>query len=289
MRFILTILLFLASGTAFAQDVKPPLWKLADADTTIYLFGTIHLLKPGTAWMTDDIRSALDGSETLYLEVSLAEQRDVQKIQALVRKHGMLPDGQTLSDSLPPDLGAELVSGLTALGLKKEAVERFKPWFAGMTLANMKFVRLGYNTSAGVEAALGGAALTRDIPVAGLETLDFQLGMFDAMSEEETVAYIKDLLDEQDDLSAMMADVTTSWSQGNLTALDDEINDMVDLSPELAERILYARNRNWAGEIARMLEEPGQVFVAVGSGHFVGKRSVLDYLEEKGLTVTRVQ
>jgi uncharacterized protein YbaP (TraB family) len=289
MRFILTVLLFLATGTAFAQDVRPPLWKLADADTTIYLFGTIHLLKPGTAWMTDRIQSALDGSSTLYLEVSLAEQRDVAKIQALVRKHGMLPAGQTLSGSLPPDLGEELVSGLTGLGLKREAVERFKPWFAGMTLANLKFVHLGYNTQSGVEAALGGAALTRDIPVAGLETLDFQLGMFDAMSEEETVAYIKDLLDEQEGLSAMMTDVTTSWSQGDLKALNDEINDMVDLSPELAERILYARNRNWAGEIAQMLEEPGQVFIAVGSGHFVGERSVIEYLEEKGLTVTRVQ
>lgn len=289
MRFILTVLLFLASGTAFAQAARPPLWKLSDADTTIYLFGTIHLLKPGTAWMTDDIQAALEGSRMLYLEVSLAEQQDVQKIQALVRKYGMLPEGRTLSDSLPPEEAEALISGLTALGLKREAVERFKPWFAGMTLANMKFVRLGYNSSAGVEAALGGSAVARDIPVKGLETLEFQLGMFDAMSEAETVAYIQDLLEEQEGLSATMTNVTTSWARGDLDTLDEEINDMVALSPALAERILYARNRHWAGEIAGMLAEPGQVFVAVGSGHFVGERSVIDYLEERGLTVTRVQ
>jgi len=289
MRQFLFLLVFFFSGAAFAQEARPPLWRVADEDTTIYLFGTIHLLKPGTVWMTDDIQSALTGSQKLYLEVSPAEQADAALVQGLVQKYGVLPEGQSLSDHLPAEDAAALKEGLISLGLGEAAVERFKPWFAGTTFSSLKFLQLGYNPASGVEAALGSLAQARGIPVDGLETMEDQLSMFDSMSPSDTKAYVRDLLNEQDKLSNMMTEVTESWAQGDLKALDEEINDVDELSPTLAEKIIYARNRTWAGKIKDMLAQPGQIFIAVGSGHFVGDRSVIDYLEERGVEAARVQ
>lgn len=289
MRIAVTLLLFILSGAAFAGEAKPPMWRLADDDTTIYLFGTVHVLKPGTVWMTDEIQSALDGSRKLYLEVSLAEQQDVPRMQALVQKYGMLPEGETLSGRLPKEQAEKLKRELISLGLKEAMIERFKPWFAGSTYSSLRFLNLGYNPASGVEAALGAQAQALGIPVDGLETLEQQLQLFDSMSEKDTVLFIKDLLMDEGELSGMMTRLTESWAQGDLKALDDEINDINDISPSLADLLIYDRNAVWATEIEAMLDTPGQVFIAVGSGHFVGRESVIDYLEDAGLDVERVQ
>ena len=290
MRILLiTFVFFINAAAAWAEGAHPALWKLSDADTSIYLFGTVHVLKPGTEWMTDKVEKAVTGADRFYMEVSLADQQNLPAIQQLVQRYAVLPPGDSLSNHVPAATAEQLKASIATMGIPAEAVDRFKPWFAGVTYSGMRFLKLGYDSSKGVEAALGALAQAHNVPIEGLETMDFQMRLFDSMTDEETKAFIQDLLMDEADLGKMMNEITESWTQGDLSALDREINDMDKVSPSLAEKLLYNRNQTWARSIEMMLARPGTFTVAVGSGHFVGKRSVIQILENDGFTVERVQ
>ena len=290
MRILLiAFVLVVNAAAAWAEGAQPAMWKLSDADTSIYLFGTVHVLKPGTEWMTDKVEQAVTGADRLYMEISLAEQQNIPAIQQMVQRYAVLPADDALGNHLAPADAEKLKAGLAALGIAGPVADRFKPWFAGVTYSGMRFVKLGYDSTKGVEAALGELAQAHNVPIEGLETMEFQMRLFDSMTDEESRAFIQDLLKDDKDLGKMMSDITGSWTQGDLSALDREINDMDKVSPSLAEKLLYSRNQTWAHTIEMMLAQPGTFTVAVGSGHFVGKRSVIAILEKDGFTVERVQ
>ena len=296
-RFVTVGLLLLSGCTqerpatarpAAAQTsmVRPALWSVRDDDTTIYLFGTVHVLKPGVQWFDGGVKRAFDGSDELVLEI--LEPTDAQAMATTMAQAAMARDGVTLSDRLNPDLRQRYQAAMTANGLPWQMFEAFNPWMAGMALSVQPLEKLGYQAELGAEKTLTVAAKAAGKRVSALETVEQQLGYFAGLPMAQQVKFLDATVDGLPDMDSQFARLIRHWQQGDPERLAQEMNESLEATPELAQVLLIDRNIKWAQWIKGRLAQPGTVFVAVGAGHLAGKGSVQDQLEQIGLGSVRV-
>ncbi|TCJ37572.1 TraB/GumN family protein [Parafrankia sp. BMG5.11] len=284
--------LLLAAGCATTPapvpaSTGPALWAVADADTTIYLFGTVHALPKDVPWMRGKIGPALAASDTLVTEIDLATA-DTAAMQAFVMKNALLGEQENLRDLLTQAQRARFEAGTAKLGMPVGAFDRFEPWYAALMFALVPLAKAGVVGENGVEQALvaqAGAPRER----AALETMDYQLSLFDSLPREAQIDYLMKAVDGSDDIRAMLDAMVAEWLEGDADALARLMNEDMAGDTALMERLLWQRNRAWADWVAKRLDTPGTVFVAVGAGHLAGPRSVQADLAAKGLRVRRVQ
>jgi uncharacterized protein len=271
--------------TAPVVQAHPALWKIADHDTTIYLFGTIHLLPDGIDWLNGPLAYALDHSDTLVTELP---DLPVGDVAAALLRHGTLAPGKNLRQMMDEKHRAKFEAALTKLGLPLSIFDKKKAWVAAATLPILQLQKAGYNLESGVETSLTKRATELGHPRTGLETADFQFGQFDLLSEDQQLEYLGNVLEALPEINGEIAAMVGSWSRGDAAALAKQLNADSD-SPVLAEALIFSRNRNWAAWIQNRLKQPGTVFIAVGAGHLGGKGSVQDVLAKKGIKAARVQ
>ena len=266
-------------------DADPALWVVKDADTTIYLFGTVHVLKPGLDWFDDGIKQAFDSSDELALELVMPPPAEMQRI---VTELGTNPAGPPLPDQLPPAEAAKMRAALPELGLAPDALDHADPWLAATMLSVLPLRQLGYDDQEGAELVLTRAAKREGKRIEGLETPGQQLGYVDALPLPAQRKLLIETIDGIPEAGAKVEQAVAAWSKGDADGLARLINADMATSPELAEALLVRRNRNWAEWIARRMARPGTVFVAVGAGHLAGDRSVQAELARRGLKAERV-
>lgn len=279
-----------ASTTVALAEVEmggPALWKLADEDTTIYLFGTIHVLPKETVWLSPAIDNALDSSDVLITEILMTPDMGA-RTQAILMEKGMLPAGTTVRSLMTEEQKAVYEDAMTKLGVPVAAFDRFEPWFGALNLSVLPLMKAGYSMEEGVEKVLEKEA-AEGVGRDALETIEFQMGVFDSLPEDAQVEYLVAAAEMIDDLKPMIDAMVAEWLEGDADALADLMNEGMAETPELAESLLYARNANWAEWIDTRMDQPGTVFIAVGAGHLAGDKSVQDLLEARGFTITRVQ
>lgn len=259
----------------------PALWKVADEDTTIYLFGTVHALPKDKQWFTGPVARAYESSEELVTEIALDAAGDGEAIAS----RALLTNGQTLRELLAEEDRMQFEEALVSLGLSVEAMDRFEPWYAAMTLALLPVMQAGYDPQTGVEAALAGKSegKTRG----ALETVDQQIDLFDELPMEAQIAFLNKTVESVSSATHTLDGMVAVWLQGDADQLARMLNDEL-ADPVLHKRLLTDRNATWAEWIEARLGRPGTVFVAVGAGHLAGKGSVQDYLKKRGLRVRRV-
>jgi len=265
----------------------PALWKVADRDTTIYLFGTVHALPKDVPWMRGAIGPALAASDTLVTEVDLAAQ-DQAAMQTLIMKTGILPPGENLRGLLTPEQKAEYETARSKRGMPVEAFVQFEPWYASLMFALIPLAKAGIVGDNGVEKGLDTAAGDGK-KHAALETVEYQLSIFDSLPREAQIDYMMKTIEGSDDIKALLDAMMAEWLEGDADALAKLMNEDMDGEQALMERLLWQRNRAWADWVVKRLDTPGTVFVAVGAGHLAGEKSVQADLEAKGVTVSRVQ
>jgi uncharacterized protein YbaP (TraB family) len=270
---------------ATPQTAHPALWKVSDADTTIYLFGTVHALPPGLTWFDGKVATAFDGSQELVTEIVETEPA---QMQALVMSTAVLPRGQSLRAILSPEDKLGVETALHTLGLPAATFDAFEPWYAAIGLATIPLSRQGYATENGVEGTLDARAKALGHPHSALETAEYQLGLFDSLPMDVQKTYLHDVIDGLPTLGEELRNMVAAWSVGDADKLAELMNDEED-DPAMMEKLLINRNRNWAGWIKARLDKPGTVFVAVGAGHLAGAGSVQDQLKDQGISTSRVQ
>ncbi|MFN7173197.1 MAG: TraB/GumN family protein [Thermaurantiacus tibetensis] len=291
MRLLLLVLgLLLAAGGAAAarpapEPATPALWVLADEDTTIHIFGTVHALPRGTGWFRPHVVDALDRADLLILETVLPG--DPVAMMGLTLRMARRPQPEPVAARVPETSRPALEAALARL--KPGPLDGFKTWFVALTLANLQSAANGLDPAIGVEAVLIERARLRKIPVEGLETVEQQLTYFDALSEADQrlflVATLDGLADSRAETEAMVAD----WLAGRKDRLAERINRDFEGSPMLKQMLLGDRNARWAAWIAERMQKPGRVFLAVGAGHLAGPGNLVDLLERRyGLAPERV-
>ena len=271
---------------AKSNDADPALWVVKDADTTIYLFGTVHVLKPGLTWFDEAVRAAFDKSDTVVLELVTPP---AEQMQALVAAKGTIPaTAPSLSSQIPPDKLPAYQKALAGVGVPAAAFDRMKPWFAAVNLSILPLMKMGYDPAQGPEQVITAAAKAANKPVIGLETAEQQLGYFDSLSPKAQVTFLTSTVDELPKLDESMRDMVADWARGDPDALAALLNDSLKESPEVARTLLYDRNARWANWIDARMKQPGTVFIAVGAGHLAGGQSVIAKLAGHKLKATRI-
>ncbi len=283
--FALALLLCGCRAAPPADQADPALWVVKDADTTIYLFGTVHVLKPGLHWFDGGVRKAFDASNTLVLELVMPPEAEMQQI---VTELGTHPGGPPLPDQLPRAEAEKMRAALPELGLAPNALDHADPWFAATMLSVLPLRQLGYDDKQGAEQQLTDAAKASGKQIEGLESARQQLGYFDALSPPAQRAMLVEAIDDLPQAGAKLDQAVTAWRKGDAEGLARLVNEDMASSPEIAEALLVRRNRNWADWIAKRMQRPGTVFVAVGAGHLAGSQSVQVELARRGLKVERV-
>lgn len=264
----------------------PALWKVADEDTTIYLFGTVHALPTDVEWYTGPIASALGSSDTLVTEIPPGATNDPASQQMVVSK-AILPADKSLRDMLPEEDRTTYEGALTKIGVPVNQFDRFEPWFAGMTLSILPLIKNGWTADSGVEHVIDVEA-GEEKSRAALETIDYQIGLFDELPPKSQVAFLMASASNMDTIVPMMDQMVARWLAGDADGLAELLNESLD-DATLAQILLYDRNANWADWIEKRLDQPGTVFIAVGAGHLAGEKSVQDFLEARSIPVARLQ
>ena len=273
--------------SAATVDVDPALWVVKDDDTTIYLFGSVHVLKPGLGWFDEAVKDAFDKSDQLMLEMVMPE--DQGEVAKVMMPLAMDTTGKTIPSRLNAEELKAYQAALTSLGLPANAFDNFEPWFPAMTLSVLPLTKLGYDPQQGAEMKLTAAAKAAGKPIAGLETFEEQLGFFDALPEAQQLAFLNATVRDLDKLGPMLDKMVVLWGKGDPKKLAVLMNESMAATPELAKVLLYDRNARWAEQIKARMDQPGTVFIAVGAGHLAGKNSVQDYLKKHGLSAKRIK
>lgn len=263
----------------------PALWVIKRGQTTIYLFGTIHVLKPGITWFDSTIKTAFEASDRVVMELP---DVDEAASQPLVLKLATDTSGVPLTKKLSRADRAAYQAALAKLGLPAATFDRFEPWFAAINLSLIPVLKAGYDPAKGADKQLLATARAEHKRVAGFETLEQQLGYFDTLPEKLQIAYLDMTVKELPKAGDTLDKMVNAWAKGDPQALDKALNDGLETEPALRRILLTDRNKRWAAVIADMLKSPGTVFIAVGAGHLTGADSVQNQLKRFGIVAVRV-
>jgi uncharacterized protein YbaP (TraB family) len=266
------------------KDVDPALWVVKDEDTTVYLFGSVHLLKPGLGWFDDGVKAAFDSSDQLVLELV---EPPAAEVQALFGKLAMDQQGKTLRSKMTDADRAVYEAAMGKLGLPAAAFDPFEPWAAGITLSVLAMQKSGFDPNSGVEKQLTAAAKGSNKPIAGLETMEFQFGVFDTLPETEQITFLVETAKLIDEVASTTDKMVAMWASAETESLGQLMNEGLT-SRTLYDALLTKRNANWAKWISARMAKPGVTFMAVGAGHLAGPTSVQNLLPAYGLNATRV-
>lgn len=275
------VLLLQLAGPASAE---PAMWVVKDADSTVYLLGTFHLVKPGTPWWSDKIDSAFKSSDELWLEAIEDEQSG--SLQLLVLTNGLDPR-HPLSSKLSAEDFAALDEAAKAAGLRAAGLDPMRPWLAALTLTVVPLLKQGYDPKQGVDKTLEASAAKSGKPVKTFETPEQQVRFFASLSPESELAFLTQTLKEIEAGPQYVEQMTTAWMQGDVEQLDGMmVKQMQEAAPELYDTLILKRNLDWSNKIAGIMQGAGTSFVAVGAGHLTGEKSLQALLQERGFSVS---
>lgn len=268
---------------------KPAIWKIADADTTVYLFGTVHVLPPTLTWHSPAVDKALAEAKAVYFETNT--EGDPMVFREIVERLGMYEPSQRLSDRLTLDDLERLKAALAKLDLPLIALESMRPWYAAIVISEAVVRRAGYDVTSGVESVLRPAAEAEGKEIRFLETIEEQMASFATLPEPVQVRFLTGGIAQIDTASEELGDLVNAWKTGNVDGLTKLlIDDDLAVIPELYDALLKHRNANWTPEIDTLMKsETGTFLVAVGAAHLIGKDSVIAMLEPLGYRAERVQ
>jgi uncharacterized protein len=263
----------------------PAMWSVRDDDTTVHLFGTIHLLSPEMDWRTPELDLAMGNADTLWLEIDVLS--DTSGAMAMIRS-GTSPK-LPLKERLSPADYAEVEYAAAMLDVPMETIERLRPWLAAVTLAVEAIRRMGYD-AAGVDLELANEARDRDLPVKAFETGAQQIAIFAGLGAEEEAALLMQTIRMIEEGPTIFPTMFEAWGNGDRAAMERLlVDDLVLADANLADALLARRNKAWAERFEEIMAEPGTRIVAVGAAHLVGPDSLPALLEARGWRVELVQ
>jgi len=277
-----SILACLLSITSlFAQKDKSLLWKIeGNGIETSYIFGTFHIIPKGDFLMKEKVKKAFAETEVTVLELDM----DDPGMAAEMQGHLMLKDGKKLSDFMDDEEYKILDTFLKEkMGVGMAAFGSMKP----MAISSMVTIAMMGEQTESYEGSLIAMSKEQEKEVLGLETVAFQMGVFDGQSYEEqidqAVAYLKD----QDKTNAQFDLMIDMYKKEDIKAMHKSFSETFEMEANMQKALLDDRNKNWIPKI-KEISSKQKAFYGVGAGHLGGKNGVLKLLKKAGYKVTPV-
>lgn len=270
-----------------ALTPAPALWSIEKDGQKGWLFGTVHLLPEGTEWQSPAIAAAIDESGLLVLEATgLDNQRRTSQIFERMAKS---PDLLPLAQRLPPSRQEALDRLLTRLHMNEAAMGAYESWAAALLLSSGIQQDLKLAAGEGIDRQLNREFLEAGKAVAGLETVEQQLGIFDTLPQAAQQQLLLQVVDEAAGADGRYRQLLDAWLRGDMDRIGQEFLTEFGKTPELITPLLIERNRSWARQISALIRRADTPFIAVGAGHLAGPRSLQIMLAAQGFRVRRVQ
>ena len=289
-KIVLGWLWALSTTLAWAQAPVPMLWKVSDADNSIYLLGSFHMLKPSDYPLAPSVGAALADVQQVYFEVAPREMAD-PALPARMMQAATRTDDKTLQQAVSPATWRALQRYAAKNQMDVASLQGLKPWFVAMLLALTESQKLGLNPALGLDQHLMERAAQTGKPTQGLETAEAQIAMLDSLDGTLQDAYLQDTLREIGDFKALFEALHTAWRQGDASALERAaLAEMRDQYPVLYQRVNVDRNKVWLPQLEALLKDKvrDNVLVVVGALHLVGSDGVVHLLAGQGYPVERL-
>jgi uncharacterized protein YbaP (TraB family) len=284
MRIIRTLLIvLLLSSQALAEQL--PVWEIAGTSNRVMLMGSIHFLRASDYPLPAGMNAAYEHADQLYMEIDM-DALDPLASQGVLMSMGT--SDRPLSESLSADAYAEASRRATDLGVPLTLFEQFEPWFAALSITQLRMMQLGFDPSWGVETQFMSKARTDGKTISGLETLEQQLGFLDQLDASTQEQFLLQSLEDAAIIEQQVDSIVSAWRAGDGAALEALMLEDLNAAPKLADALLVQRNRNWISQIISLLDQPDNYLVIVGAMHLVGPDSVVTMLEERGLDVIQL-
>lgn len=258
----------------------PALWRIADADSEIWLFGTVHVLPPSLDWGSPRLDAAFDAADELVVETD----PDAATTAALVARYGVAD--APLSTQLSPTANARLRRICAQLHIDPQSLETARPWLAALRLSFAYAVAHGQSAEAGVEAVLIPRARAAGKPITFLETPEQQIRTLADLSDADQIRFLDAGLRQIEEEGDSLNELDAAWARGDVAALDALARTQLREAGEAPYAALITRrNTAWTAEIQRRLAGSGRIFYAVGAAHLVGEDGVVAQLRAGGISV----
>lgn len=272
---------------ARARNDGPAIWIVKDEDSTLYVFGTVHLLPDDLVWQRDDLRQAFDESGTVFFEVDTGANGQIDAT-VLTTSLGLRTDGLRLSDRLD-NYQLNLLEAASNNGnLTVAALDGMKPWLAAEFLTFAAAQNAGLSADLSADEALKSRATRTGKNVIYLETMEDQVRASSDLPENIQLDILTETMEQFNRLGQDATEIAEQWSVGGTDYLTEKlIRPMKSRPPEVFNRLLRDRNRAWVTPLSQFMEDSGTGFVAVGTAHLLGEQSLLDELRAQGFRVSR--
>jgi len=281
------IFALMATSLATGAMAKSCLWKVTSENGTLYLQGSVHVLKADSYPLAPAIEQAYAESKALVLEVDMKEMTSPETQQRIMEK-AMLPGTETLQQVLDEDTHQKLGTACTQAGLPIAALEKFKPWFATMTLTLVRLQKMGFDAQYGLDTYFFDKAAADGKKVLGLESVDFQIDLLESLTKENPNDFVMRALADLAVIEEDVASLEKAWESGDIDALSTLISKSFEGYPYFHQTFVLDRNKRWFETLNGLLKAPETHMVVVGAGHLSGKGGLLELLEQKGYTLEQL-
>jgi len=285
MRHLAAALLVLVIASCAPRSDGPALWRIADADSEIWLFGTVHVLPRELQWRSARIDGAFRSAQTVVFETNI-DMEDRAAFDTLVREEGSLPAGETLAARLSPQDRERLARIAGRLHMNTAALDQLRPWLAALQVSLAFAQANGAETAAGVESILKPEAEAANKTIRYLELPEDQIRALSTLSPAAEARFFSASLRQIEDNAGALHEIDQAWARGDVQTLGPMLQEQLsEAGPEAHRAIITDRNTRWTAQIAEMLDGQGRIFIAVGAAHLVGDDSVVAQLRTRGIAV----
>ena len=268
----------LGSITAYAGS---PVWAIHGDHNTVYLAGSVHLLKADDSSLPPAFDHAYKGSKALVMELAMDESVQME-VASWMMENGMLKEGTTLRTTIGEARYRRVSAEAERLGVPMDAADMLQPWALGLQLIEMQYVQLGFDPQQGVEQQLQHKAQADGKPISGLETVQEQLGALQGMSYPDQARFLDMIVSEMHDVESETQSVVTAWRAGDAAKLAALLSDEYKSFPALYRLLVSDRNKRWVPQIEKLLHANQDYFVVVGALHLVGDGGLLELMRHDG-------
>lgn len=263
------------------------LWRAQGTSNSVYLLGSIHLLRPEDHPLPSVIDTAYDDAEALVMELDM-DDLDGAMAQQLFNQNGVLRDGTTLRDLMGDDLYEQAAGLAEANDIPIDMLAASEPWLAAITVEMMALYRIGFNPALGVEMQMTSRAIADGKPVDGLEDIEDQLAFLDGLSLDAQRNMLMQTLEDSASMGESIDEMIRAWRYGDTEFLESEMLDSLAEHEELSDTLVTNRNHRWVAQIDELLDDRDDYLIIVGALHLVGDEGVPNLLARKGIKIIQL-
>jgi uncharacterized protein YbaP (TraB family) len=201
----------------------------------------------------------------------------------------MFDEDKTLEDAIGAQRYQRVEQEGNRLGLPVEALQQLQPWLVAMTLAQLQYMKLGFDPEQGVEKQLERKAVQDHKEITGLETLEEQLGLLAGLSATDQAKFLDLTLEEMHEMQGETESLLGAWRSGNAQQLAAMLSDEYKVAPSLYRMLIADRNKRWMPQIEKLLRGDKDYLIVVGALHLVGNGGLLELTKAKGFAAKQLQ